>query len=172
VPPTTLRRIVALTVLASLPLLGACERFSPASTEDAQTTSEGALVMVGAVRADSLIAVASAKGETGMLSGALVNTGSQAVTLQVAGEGGSGPVSVDVPGNGLVRLGTETTTSPGTDGTTAVPLPALPAGPGSYVTVVMASSSGGQVQVQVPVVSPQGVYATITPAPTSTAALG
>lgn len=163
------RRLVAAAAVAALPLLSACATFSPATTLVPYDASDGIGLQLGQIEAANLLVVGSAKGGDGVLSGALVNKGTDAVTVAISTEGAPTPVTIDVPGQTMVRLTADgTATTAGSVGSAATVLvPSLAAPPGAVVTVQLATRAAGQARVQVPVLPPQHEYATITPPPTT-----
>jgi hypothetical protein len=168
----TRRRLAAAAAVAATPLLSACATFSPATTAVPYNASDGASVQLGQLEAANLLVVGSEKGGTGVLSGALVNKGTDDLTVAISTQGAPTPVTVTVPGNRMVSL-TASTTAPVSSGGSAsatVLVPSLPVAPGANVTVQLATRPGGQTQVFVPVLLPQNEYATITAPPTATAA--
>ncbi|MFV2145162.1 MULTISPECIES: hypothetical protein [Isoptericola] len=86
-------------------LLGAC---APITTQLAYSPSDGSRVDFedADVRGLNLMVVSAAEGEQGRVLGALANESSEDVEF-VLTTPGSGPVSVPVPANGTVYLGTE-----------------------------------------------------------------
>jgi hypothetical protein len=167
----TRRGLAVGAALAALPLLSACATFSPATTMVPYNASDGIGTEIGSLQAANLLIVGSAKGGEGVLSGALVNKGAESVTVAVATEGAPTPMTIEVPARSMVKLvadssgGASTAGSASTDATVLVP--SLAGGPGTNVTVQLATQAGGQVQVKVPVVAPEHEYATITAPPTA-----
>jgi hypothetical protein len=167
----TRRGLAVGAALAALPLLSACATFSPATTMVPYNASDGIGTEIGSLQAANLLIVGSAKGGEGVLSGALVNKGAESVTVAVATEGAPTPMTIEVPARSMVKLvadssgGASTAGSASTDATVLVP--SLAGGPGTNVTVQLATQAGGQVQVKVPVVAPEHEYATITAPPTT-----
>jgi hypothetical protein len=157
-----------------VPLLSACSAFSPATTAVPYNASDGASVQLGQLEAANLLVVGSEKGGEGVLSGALVNTGTDDVTVAISTQGAPTPVTITVPGQRMVSLTADNAgpvsgggLSPSTSATVLVP--SLPVAPGSNLTVQLATRTGGQTQVTVPVLLPMNEYATITAPPTPTA---
>lgn len=170
------RGVAAVAAAAALPLLSACATYSPATTMIPYNASDGTSLQLGQIEGANLLVVGSAKGGEGVLSGALVNTGTDSVEVAVSTQGAPTPVTITVPGQGMVKLVADSTASTSTaggstsapDGTATVLVPSLAAPPGAFVTVQMATRSAGQTQTLVPVVLPQQEYATITPPPPTT----
>jgi hypothetical protein len=169
----TRRRLAAAAAVAALPLLSACATFSPATTAVPYNASDGASVQLGQLEAANLLVVGSEKGGEGVLSGALVNKGTDDLTVAISTQGAPTPVTITVPGNRMVSLTADNSgpvsgggLSPSTSATVLVP--SLPVAPGANVTVQLATRAGGQTQVIVPVLPPLNEYATITAPPTAT----
>jgi hypothetical protein len=171
--PTTslrLRRrgVAAVAAAAALPLLSACATYSPATTMVPYNASDGTSLQLGQIEGANLLVVGSEKGGEGVLSGALVNNGTEAVQVAISTQGAPTPVTVTVPAQGLVRLTADSTaSSTGSAGSATILVPSLAAAPGALVTVQMATRAAGQTQALVPVIPPQQEYATITPPPTT-----
>jgi hypothetical protein len=156
-----------------VPLLSACATFSPATTAVPDNASDGASVQLGQLEAANLLVVGSEKGGQGVLSGALVNKGTDDLTVAISTQGAPTPVTITVPGHRMVSLTADNAgpvsgggLAPSTSATVLVP--SLPVAPGANVTVQLATRSGGQTQVTVPVLLPVNEYATITAPPTPT----
>jgi hypothetical protein len=168
----------AVAAVAALPLLSACSAFSPATTAVPYNPANGTSVQLGQLEGADLLVVGSEKGGTGVLSGALVNKGAEDLTVAISTQGAPTPVTVTVPGQRMVRLTADSATSTtgsaptgSASATATVLVPSLPVAPGGVVTVQLATRSGGQTQLTVPVLLPRDEYATITapPSPTATA---
>jgi hypothetical protein len=136
-----LRRLVAVVVLA-LGLAG-CSATNPIQTDKPYAPADGVRAQLGDIRAENLLAVTSAAGAAGALSGALVNSGASdvSVTLTV----GASSQDVTVPANGSVLIGSGNATG------RRVPLPTVTAAPGALLDVEISTPAGGTVHVQVPV---------------------
>jgi hypothetical protein len=165
----TARRLTAVAAAAALPLLSACATFSPATTMVPYNAGDGRSVELGTLKAQNLVVIGSEKGGEAVLSGALVNSGADPVTVAISSEGAPAPVTIDVPPQRMVKLTADGTapTAGSVDSAATVLLPSLSQPPGSVVTVQLATRAGGQVQVQLPVLLPRYEYATITPPPTT-----
>ena len=140
-----LRRSIAvpLAVAALSAGLAGCSATNPIQTDRPYAASDGVRVQLGDVRAENLLAVTTAAGAPGALSGALVNGGGADadVTLTV----GDSSTDVTVPAGGSVYLGTGSGTG------LQVPLPTVTAAPGALLDVTLATPDGGTAHVQVPV---------------------
>jgi hypothetical protein len=136
-----LRRPLAVAVIA-LALAG-CSATNPIQTDKPYSPADGVRVVLGNVRAENLLAVTSAAGAAGALSGALVNSGPADVTVTLTVADTSQPVSV--PAHGSVLIGTGNATGK------RVPLPTVSAAPGMLLDVQLSTPADGSVSVQVPV---------------------
>ena len=136
-----LRRLLAVAVLA-LALAG-CSATNPIQTDKPYSPGDGVRAQLGDIRAENLLAVTSAAGDPGALSGALVNSGSSnaLVTLTVD----SSSQQVTVPAHGSVLLGTGNATG------RQVPLPTVTAAPGALLDVEISTPADGSLHVRVPV---------------------
>jgi hypothetical protein len=171
----TRRGLAVGAVAAALPLLSGCATFSPATTLVPYNASDGTGLQLGQLEAHNLLVVGAAKGAEGVLSGALVNTGNDPLTVAVSTQGAPTPVTIQVAAHTMVKLTADSTstsaaTAGSVDSTATVLVPSLAQPPGSLVTVQIATQAGGQKQVKVPVVPPQNEYATITAPPTTPSA--
>ncbi|MEO7745441.1 MAG: hypothetical protein ABIV05_04365, partial [Actinomycetota bacterium] len=140
---------------------------SPAQTTIAYDPADGVSARVGDVQVRNLLVVGTTAEAPGVVSGVLLNGGTDAVTVTVA-SGASAPVPVDIPGSSSVQLGvagTDPTSTPvpGTQGNAVVQLSAVGEPAGAVVPVTLTSAGGGTTTVQVPVVPATNEYATITP---------
>jgi hypothetical protein len=169
VTSTGARRFTAAAVVAALPLLSACATFSPATTMVPYDASDGRSIELGSLLGQNLVVVGSEKGGAAVLSGALINTGQEPVTVAISSEGAPTPVTIDVPAKRIVALTADGTapTAGSVDSGATVLVPSLSQPPGAVVTMQFATRAGGQVQVQLPVLPPQHEYATVTPPPTT-----
>jgi hypothetical protein len=167
-----MRRLPAVAVAAALPLLSACSMFSPATTAYPYNASDGINVDLGELHAANLLVVGAEKGGTAVLSGTLFNKGNQSMAVAVSTQSAPTPVTIEVPAQSLVRLTADSSTSTsGSTGpssaTATVLVPSLPVAPGAVMTVQIATRTGGQTQVTVPVMLPENEYATITAPPSA-----
>ncbi len=167
--PRSAAPLVATTFAAALALSG-CQAFSPLQTQIGYEPADGVAVDLGDIQIRDLLIISKAKGEVGTLSGMVVNNGTKPVTItfatgaaaSAAGSGStpgaSGSSRAEVPGGTQTRLS-------GVDGTAAVTLPAIDAAPGDIIRVTVSTARSGASEVSVPVLGPEGYYATITPPP-------
>jgi len=154
---TTLAKALATSVTAAAVLSG-CQVMSPIQTTVPYQPANGVAVDLGAVQIRDLVVVSRAKGEVGTLSGMVVNTSAQPVTISFAASAAGGSVLVQAPADRQSRLS-------GVAGTAPVTLPSIDAAPGGIVRLTVSTPAGGASEVSVPVLPPDGIYATITPAP-------
>jgi hypothetical protein len=172
----TRRGLAVGAVAAALPLLSGCATFSPATTLVPYNASDGMGLQLGQLEAHNLLVVGAAKGAEGVLSGALVNTGNDPLTVAVSTQGAPTPVTIQVAAHTMVRLTADSSTptsgatAGSVDTTATVLVPSLAQPPGSVVTVQIATQAGGQKQIKVPVIPPQNEYASITAPPTTPSA--
>jgi hypothetical protein len=150
------------TALAAALSLSGCQVMSPIQTSVSYQPAEGVAVDLGDVQIRDLVVVTGAKGEVGTLSGMVVNNGTEPVTVSFAAAASGSPVSAVAPAKSQTRLS-------GIEGTKAVTLPSIAAGPGGILKVTIGTPTAGASEVSVPVLAPDGYYATITPAPPTTA---
>ena len=109
--------------------------------------ADGVGLSLGDVQLRNVAVVATTKDGPGTLIGQVVNQGDQPTALQLSvGEGGS-PVSVEVPAGGATSISSDATKTS---------VPAVPGGPGDWVTVTIAGAPSGVGQLTVPVLSPKG----------------
>jgi hypothetical protein len=161
-------RIVATGVVAvgaTLTLSG-CVLASPAVTKNPFPVSDGngGSIIDPATNSQvdlrNFLVVTGAKGQPGSLIGSVVNTGRNAVTVQlsVAPDGNAasslGQLSVPAaPGKAIKIAPTDT----------ALTLASVPQPPGSVLTLVATTSGGGSIRLTVPVMAANGEYSTLTP---------
>jgi len=160
-PPV--RPTLAVAGALFLALLGACSTQSPMQTAIPYQAADGVAASIGAVQARDLLVVSAQKGAAGLLSGSVINTSPDAVTVSFltrdeSEAGTSKGVAVQLKAGEQKRL-------------ESVQLAKVPDAPGDLTYVVM-QTSAGQTLVNVPVLLPSGYYATLTPttttAPTTT----
>ncbi|HEX3005496.1 MAG TPA: hypothetical protein VHO27_14875 [Angustibacter sp.] len=135
--------------------LSACGYFSQTTTELNYNPSDGVSASVGDVGARNLLVVGT-QGSEGLVSGALVNNGTSDATVTISTPDSPQPVQISVPPNQIVLLGS------GSDQRSVV-VGNLKQPAGALTKITLSSPQGGEVSVDVPVVAPQGEYATVTP---------
>ncbi len=142
-------------------LLAGCSTQSPLETTVQYQSADGVAARSGVVEARDLLLISSKKDAAGLLSGSLINTSTEPVTVtfltRADSEAGgtAGPATtVQLKAREQKRLET-------------VQLASVPAAPGALTGIVM-QTSAGQTLVNVPVLPPVGPYASLTPRPTAT----
>ncbi len=167
-PSPTRRRLARAGAVAAVGLstlgLSACQWTSPITTQLQYDPSDGKAVSVGPITVHNALIVAGEKDGLGALFGTLENTSPSAQTVQIK-IGDETLPTVDVPAGKVVRLSPE--------GKPAK-IAKVPAMPGGMTEVVFATASGAAAPAQLPVLAPQGPYASVvpglTPAPTPSGA--
>ena len=157
------RPMLAAAGVLSLVALGACSTQSPLQTTVPYQPADGVAASNGAVEARDLLVVSSKKDGPGLLSGSVINTGTEPVTISFltrtdSEAGTSKGTSVQLKGREQKRLET-------------VQLDKVPDAPGA-MTAIIISTGAGKSLVNVPVLLPQGPYATLTPTAVATPATG
>lgn len=145
----------ALALAAAVSALSACSFFSQTTTDLEYDPSDGISASVGDVLARNLLVVGH-EGSEGLVSGALVNTGSSDATVTISAPGSPQPVQISVSPGQLVSLGADADQRNVVVGNLKQPA-------GSLVKLTLSSPRGGEVTVNVPVLAPQNAYATVTP---------
>ncbi len=158
------RRTIAVAVLAvALPLAGGlagCSATNPIQTQRQYSPADGVRSTLGPLQTTNLLVVGTAKGKVAALSGGLVNTGTDPLTVDVSVSGASSTFTV--PPNGSVLIGT------GSDKGRTMTIDSLDVDPGALTTVTLKVASAGSSTVQVPVVDgtlPQ--YTSVLPSPSA-----
>ncbi len=144
-----------LAVAGALALSG-CQLTSPQQTMMPYQPADGVNVTLGSVTVDDLVIVSSAKGQQGVLSGQIANSGGQPATVTISAPGAPA-VTKRVEAGSMVRLSGESGSSPAT-------LPSVSVEPGSLMNLTIGTSAAGSNVVGVPVLVPSLYYSTLTPA--------
>jgi len=153
---------VGAAVAGALALSG-CQVTSPQQTTVPYQPADGVNVTLGDVKVNDLVVVTSGKGKEGVLSGQVINNGSQAATVTFTAPGGGPQLTKKVGPGATAQLSGEAGASP-------VTLPTVSVEPGSMLDLTIGTSSAGTDQVEVPVLLPDLYYSTITPAAPSASA--
>lgn len=153
--------VVGAAALATALALSGCQVMSPIQTNETYQPADGVAVDLGDVQVRDLVVITGARGEVGTLSGMVVNRGTTPVTVTFAAGGSGGAATMEIAAGKQDRLS-------GVDGIAPVTLPNVPAAPGDVVKLSVSTPAGGAPVVSVPVLLPDGYYATITPAPPQT----
>jgi len=150
--------VLVATILAAALALSGCQVMSPVQTNVTYQPADGVAVDLGEVQIRDLVVISGAKGGVGTLSGMVVNEGKKPVTITFADGAGGGTATAAVPAGEQTRLS-------GVAGTKPVTLPRIATSPGGTLLVSVGTPASGISEVSVPVLLPDGIYATITPAP-------
>lgn len=161
--PHRIRIVVPAVALAALTALGACSTQSPTQTTVPYIQADGVPANLGAVEARDLLVLSQSKGAMGVLSGSVINTGTETVTVtfltRADSEAGSASgASIELGPRQQERI----------DG---VQFAAIADPPGAMTDLVM-KTGAGQKYVSVPVLLPDGYYSTMTGTPMPTTATG
>ncbi len=117
--------------------------------------ADGVALSSGSVDARNLLIVTKAKGEAGVLSGSLINLGTQDLKVTFATDSGDGTGKTA----GTVDLGPREQTQ-----ITGVEVASVAAEPGALTGLIMSTDAGDAV-TQVPVLAPNEYYSTLTADP-------
>jgi hypothetical protein len=157
-------RTVLATAVLALGLTG-CSAISPSVVKTYPASDGVAADLPGStVALRNFLVVGSEKGSAAEVIGALVNSGTAPVqvSLQAAVGASAQPTQtvVTVPANSITQVGP--------DQTTTMEIADLAVVPGSVLGITAATGGGGRADLNVPVLLPQGEYASLTPAPAPT----
>jgi hypothetical protein len=140
--------------------LSACQTQSPVQTDVPYVAADGVPVSLGAVQLRDLVVISSGKDKPGVLSASMSNTSDTKQNVAFALPN-STPVFTTAPPHSQQRL---------SDGS-QLQLPSVPVPPGGVVTLTVQSPNAPTAVVYVPVLPPNGYYATLgataAPAPTT-----
>jgi hypothetical protein len=163
--------VLAAVALSGILALSGCQVMSPIQTDVPYQPADGVAVDLGDVQVRDLVVVSAAKGDAGILSGMVINNGTETVTVTFAvratdANGAATDTTgisaqADIPAGTAIRLS-------GVDGTTPVTLTSIATAPGGILGITVSTPAGGAPEVSVPVLLPTGYYAAITPAPAPT----
>ena len=116
----------ALAMAGSL-TLAACSERSPEQSTMPYDPSDGVVANLGSLAVRNLLVVSAGQGQPGVVSGALVNSGTGDLTVTFSTSGGAAP-PVTVPAGQVVRLGSG-------EGASNVQFQAVSSPPGSLLAV-------------------------------------
>ena len=142
--------LVGATLLAS-----GCAVFSPVQTQVSYPPAEGVSLSTADVEFRDLALVSAAAGADAVLIGQAVNETSSSIEVAFAVEGQSTPTTTTVPAKSGETL---------SDSASSLTIPAVSAGPGEVIDLVVSTSASGQNVVTVPVLADAGFYADLAPA--------
>ncbi len=158
VPSARLARLlVPVAVVGASLAMSACQTQSPVQTEASYNPADGVPVDLGAVKLRDLVIISSGKGKPGVLVASMSNTGNSEQRIMFQGGGSATPVYASAPANSVEQL----------SGKSPVQLPSVPVAPGDTLQMTVQTPTAPAVAVVVPVISPHGYYATITPSDSS-----
>ena len=154
-PVKRLHRALAVTgAAAATAALSACSFFSPVQTDNKYIPSDGVPVQLGVISGRSLAIVADKAGGPGALTGAVLNQGDKQAEVGFLTRGDSeAGASVDTS----LSLGGHQSKP-----ITGVVFAKVPSAPGTMTDIYLVTSEGKQL-VSVPVLAPNGLYATLAP---------
>lgn len=145
---TSALRLTALA--ASSALLAGCAVFSPVQTGESYIPADGVDVTIPGLALRNVAVVTAEKGGPGVVIGQAVNNGTSAVDVAFSLQGSSEePVRTAVPASSGSAI---------SDDTKKVELKAVPAAPGTMVTLVVTTQEAGQNIVSVPVLVDSNYY--------------
>lgn len=152
-------RTVAATALAAVAAvsLAGCQWTSTVQTDRPYIPADGAQANVGQVQLRNVLVVADRQGGEGNVYGLAVNSSTTPVDVSVSGAEGN--ASFQVPPQGSMQFSTEQA---------KMTLPQVQGAPGSLVPLRVQTSAGA-VEVQAPVLAPEGYYQTLAPTGQGTA---
>lgn len=162
--------VTGVVALGAAMALSGCVLASPAIISTPYPASDGSEGSItdpatdATIKLQNFLVVAAGKNQPGSLVGAVVNTGTSAVTVQLAVADQDGATEIS---------GASVTADPGKiaqigPSAIAVTVPSVPQPPGSVLTLVAKTDGGGSVRFTVPVLEPKAEYASLTPTPTPT----
>lgn len=137
-------------------LLAGCSDLSPQQTTVSYQPADGINLSLGSTfSVSNLLVVSAAKGKPGVLSGQLVNTGTTATTVSIAGGGSGATVVTKVPAGGTVDLS-------GVKGDNRQ-LPSINQVPGSMLAIQIGTPQSGPLSESIPVLPPTLYYSSLSP---------
>lgn len=131
--------LVAATLLAS-----GCAVFSPVQTDEPYIPADGVPLTTADLELRNLALVSTQAGADAVVVGQVVNRDTSSVQVSFGVSGGSAGATATVPASSGETI---------SDETTRVTIPALEAGPGEVVDLVVTTSGSGQNVVTVPVLA-------------------
>jgi hypothetical protein len=139
--------------------LSACQVASPVTTDLSYDPADGVSVVLGDVRILDLLVVSEGGGAAGIVSGSVVNTSREEVTVSMAVQGEEGRTDLSptltVPPTTSVRVDGEGETGSGEP----VRVEAVETNAGQLLTLRITTSAGETASRRVPVLLPEGPYA-------------
>lgn len=152
--------VAALGAVGASVALSACSFFSPVQTEKAYNAADGVPVTSGPVAARDLLVVAERAGGPGTLAGSLLNTTDDASKVgfltRAEAEAGGAATMAPLPGRAQQNI-------------KGVQFAKIPSAPGTMTDIYLVTPAG-RTMVSVPVLLPDGPYATLKPTAAASAA--
>ncbi|WP_219105485.1 hypothetical protein [Austwickia sp. TVS 96-490-7B] len=148
--------------LATALLLSACQWTSPITTQLSYTPADGSQVDIGSLHIRNALVVASKEGAPGTLVATIANTDTNTTGHLMFRIGQESLPAVEVPARQSVRLGAGESARPAVIGK-------VPAAPGAMMNISLISEGGLVTELSVPILAPNGPYATLTPTATPSA---
>ena len=157
--------LLAAAVAVGLTLTG-CSELSPRLVAQYPAADGVNLNLPGSqVELRDFVVIGTAKGAPATVLGSVVNNGPAAIQVSLQSDVGTGAqaaeTKVTVPSQGVVELGPNETQT--------MSIASLAVEPGAVTAISAATVQGGTADVDVPVLPPQGPYASLTPAPVASA---
>lgn len=155
--------VAGLAVTALTGLTSGCMIFNPVQTDIPYVPGDGVQADVGQLAVRDLALIGDGSGRA-VVSGSVINRGSQPMTVQLALSSGDGAAPI---GGVKVQLANREQLALATR---RLVLDSVPAKPGSVVSMSVTAEPGGTTIVTVPVLPATDYFATVTPsgAPTAT----
>ncbi|MGB3829690.1 MAG: hypothetical protein WA962_13030 [Ornithinimicrobium sp.] len=156
--PPARRFAVTTTALAAAFALSACQLNSPVQTNDPYDPADGVSAETDDMEVLDLVVISEGNGAPGVISGYVVNTSSEPLTVQVALEADGARTeltpSVEVSRSQGVRMDGKTDDGEFVDPVRADSVPGVPGG----MVSLRLSTADSAVSTLVPVLPPDGVY--------------
>jgi len=156
-----------LLIMAALVIgLTGCSDLSPATITTPYPAADGVGIDLPGtqVALRNFLVVSTAQGAPGAVIGSVVNDGGSPIQVSLQTDLGASTQ----PTQTLVQVGPHASVQLGPDQTQKMVISALAVPPGAVTEISAATALGGRADVAVPVLLPQGQYATLTPGPTAT----
>jgi hypothetical protein len=146
------RGLLPVTVLGAALALSGCQTQSPIQTRFPYLPSDGVPVDLGAVQLRDLVIISSGKDKPGVIVASMSNSGNTEEQVGFASSSAQ-QVYTSSPAHSVQPL----------SGQHPIQLSSVPVAPGDVVRLTVETPAAPAVVVYVPVLLPQGYYATISP---------
>jgi hypothetical protein len=153
------RGLLPVTVLGAALALSGCQTQSPIQTRFPYLPSDGVPVDLGAVQLRDLVIISSGKDKPGVLVASMSNSGNNDEQVGFASSSAQ-QVYTSSPAHSVQPL----------SGKHSVQLASVPVSPGDVIRLTVETPAAPAVVVYVPVLLPEGYYATVSPTDTSSSA--